>query len=320
MTGEVGIEARHGRIVLFGDRSCTWETEADEAEWAGLEEPFALMHKIALHTIVQERNKDAAPRPGRRRTASELYQKIQSVMQRLVDLRWRSAVACRRRDGGQAVKAFRKTWEAPGLAVIVDDTRAQLVLLMRESTRSRWRRHATSSRDFRNQQYAPPDRPPPDMVQIFAAGDADTRQKDKPPPPAGYGTIAITRGREIFRTAGQIIARHTPNVKTTTKNLADLVAFTRALQWAVSHGLARGKPICIRYHSEYAARISTGAWKAKKHKAMAEEARRAWAQLQRVSGGRAWMQHTPAANYYRRAAALAKAGKEGATVHMQVVD
>ena len=99
------------------------------------------------------------------------------------------------------------------------------------------------------------------MVQIYAAGDADTRKKNQPPPPAGYGTVVTARGRVVFKTAGQIVARQTPNVKTTTQNLADLVAFVRALQWAVGHGLARGKPVCIRYHSEYAARISTGACK-----------------------------------------------------------
>ena len=84
--------------------------------------------------------------------------------------------------------------------------------------------------------------------------------------------------------------------------------------------MARGKPVCIRYHSEYAARISTGAWKAKKHKAMAEEAQRAWAQLQRISGGRAWMQHAPDAGNYAVAGGLAKAGKGGASVYAQVVD
>ena len=79
---------------------------------------------------------------------------------------------------------------------------------------------------------------------------------------------------EIFRIGGQIAKGVTPNVKTTTQNLAHLVAFTRALQWAHSNGRALGRPICIRYNSEYAARIATGAWKAKKHKAFAEEARR----------------------------------------------
>ena len=117
-----------------------------------------------------------------------------------------------------------------------------------------------------------------------------------------------------------VINTRTPNVKTTTRNLADLVAFTRALQWAIQHGAARGKAVCIRYNSEYAARICTGTWKAKKHKAMAEEARRAWAQLKHVSGGRAWMHHVPRTQgYYIRASQLATSGKGGAHIYAEVV-
>ena len=98
--------------------------------------------------------------------------------------------------------------------------------------------------------------------------------------------MAWARGREVLNGAGRITTA-TPNVKTTTENLAELVAFARALQWAAAHALARGRPICIRYNSEYAARIATGAWKAKKHKDMAAEARRAWAMLKKERGGRA---------------------------------
>ena len=95
--------------------------------------------------------------------------------------------------------------------------------------------------------------PPSDMIQIFIAGDADTRKKNEPPPPAGYGAVATEAGNEIFTIGGMIAAGRTPNVKTTTGNLADLVAFTRALQWALQNSRARGRPICIRYNSEYAA-------------------------------------------------------------------
>ena len=80
-------------------------------------------------------------------------------------------------------------------------------------------------------------------------------------------------------------------------------------------------PVCIRYNSEYAARIATGAWKAKKHKAMAEEARAAWARLKRTSGGRLWMQHTPHdALHYSRARRLAQRGKQGETVWVETAD
>ena len=321
MTGEATVTTEHGRIVLLGDRSVSWAAEADQAEWAGLEEPWAIVHKVTLHVLLEERNRDAAPRPGTRRTAAQLYQKVQSTVQRVVDMRWGAARASRRRDAGQAMARFRTRWEAPGLAVIAADaSKAQVVLFMREAVRARWRRPASSARDFRRQQHAPPTAAPSDMIQIYTAGAADTRKKGEPPPPAGYGAIA-TEGAgvgEIFRIGGQIIARRTPNVTTTTANLADLVAFTRALQWAHSHSRARGHPICIRYNSEYAARIATGAWKAKKHKAFAEEARRAWAQLKRDRGGRVWMQHVWHKDMdYVNAKGLARAGQSGRFEHSE---
>ena len=320
VTGKTRVSTQHGRITLLGDRSCTWETEADEAEWAGLEEPWAILHKVTLHAIHTERNRDAAPSAGTRRTAAQLYQKVQSTMQRVVDMRWRAAVAAKRRDAGRSVVSFRRQWEAPGLVAIVDDSRAQLLLLMRAATRDRWRRRASSARDFRNQQNAPPEPPPQDAIVIYLAGDADPRKKNMPPPPAGYAAVAQYQGRAIFELAGQI-SMAWPSITTITQNLADLVAFTRALQWAAVNPSSRDRPIIVHYTSEYAARVGTGAWKAKKHKAMAEEARRAWAHLKRVKGGRAWLRHAPpGASSHATAAQLATEAKAGAHVYRQVVD
>ena len=239
VTGEKKIDTSQGRVALFGDRSGTWASESEEGEFAGLDEPWAVVHKATGHVILEERNRDAAPKAGTRRTAAQLYQKVQSVTQRIVDMRWRAAVAQRRSDGGAAIAQFRRRWEAPGLAVIVDNAHARLVLFMRDTTRSRWRRHATSAREFRNQQHAPPDPPPADMIEIYTAGDGDARKKGQPPPPAGYGAVVVSDGQPVFEMAGQIIAGRTPNVRTTTENLATLVAFTRAMQWAVQHGMGR---------------------------------------------------------------------------------
>lgn len=315
VTGEKKLRSSQGRVVLFGDRSQTWATEAEEAEWAGLEEPWAIVHKVVLHTLFEERNKDAAPHARARRTAAQLYQKVQAVAQRIMQMRWDSARASARSDKGEAAARFRKLWEAPGLAVISPDASlATLTLFMREKTRARWRRHAASAREFRNQQFAPPDEPPADMIEIFTAGDADARKKNAPPPPAGYGAAAVVAGsqRRLFDIGGQIVARVTPDVRTTTANLADLVAVTRALQWASEHPYAVGRPICIRYNSEYAARIASGVWKAKKHKEMAAAARRAWAKLQKASKERVWLRHVISADvFYAAAGGLAQAGKGG---------
>ena len=83
---------------------------------------------------------------------------------------------------------------------------------------------------------------------------------------------------------------------------------------------AKGAPIIIRYNSEYAARIATGAWRAKKHKAFAEEARRAWAQLKRDRGGRVWTKHVWHEHLdYLLADRLAHAGKKGQSTYSETV-
>ena len=95
----------------------------------------------------------------------------------------------------------------------------------------------------------------------------------------------------------------------------------RALQWAEQHGMARGSPICVRYNSEYAARISTGQWKARKHKPMAQEARNAWAQLKQRSGGRVWTRHTSQHDpNYLAARSRASDGKRGKHVYAAIVN
>ena len=48
-------------------------------------------------------------------------------------------------------------------------------------------------------------------------------------------------GRVLFRIGGVIVAGDTPNVLTTTSSLAELVSFTRALQWALHDIDARRK-------------------------------------------------------------------------------
>ena len=73
--------------------------------------------------------------------------------------------------------------------------------------------------------------------------------------------------------------------------MAELVGFTRALQWVRHAWYTRGRPTILRYDSTYAAMIASGTWRAKKHKEMAQEARSAWLALKRDTGGRLWMRH-----------------------------
>ena len=90
------------------------------------------------------------------------------------------------------------------------------------------------------------------------------------------------------------VGPQTPNVETATNNSAELVAFTRALQWAKQsvHTRDPNTPVVLRYDSCYAALIASGSWKAHAHKALAKEARKAWDDLLASKGDeRLWLRH-----------------------------
>ena len=95
---------------------------------------------------------------------------------------------------GSGLAQLRKRWEAPGLAVIApDDSKITVVLFFKAAARARWRRPASGARDFRAQQYAPPDPLPADTIEIYTAGAADARKKGFPDPPGGFGFAAYTQ-------------------------------------------------------------------------------------------------------------------------------
>ena len=123
-------------------------------------------------------------------------------------------------------------------------------------------------------------------------------------------------GHLIWEVCGQI-TMSMRNVSTVTNNLAELVAFTRALQWAARKGDV--KYVVMRYDSLYAAMVASGTWKAKKHKAMAMEARHAWTTLKKRLGDRVWLRHVKGHSGHRwnnRADSLADAGRQG--MHVDV--
>ena len=90
------------------------------------------------------------------------------------------------------------------------------------------------------------------MIEIYTAGAAEARKKDMPDPPGGYGFAAYNNRKRVYTKADQITLA-TPNVTTITENLAELMAFTRGLQWARRFRDAQGRPINMRYTSEYCA-------------------------------------------------------------------
>ena len=96
-------------------------------------------------------------------------------------------------------------------------------------------------------------------VSIFTDGSAEPRKPGHMFPPAGFGFAAVTGGNGHEHTGGREIAckcgpvgPSTPNVKTATNNSSELVAFTRALQWARSSHLTQSRAIVIRFDSAYA--------------------------------------------------------------------
>ena len=94
----------------------------------------------------------------------------------------------------------------PGVAVITrDESDARVVLFMRSETRARWRRSAASAREFRTQQYAPPQAGlPAGAVTIYTTGTADSRKPGNFFPPAGYGAAA--RGFKAARSISDVCA------------------------------------------------------------------------------------------------------------------
>jgi hypothetical protein len=307
-TGERKIVATEGRIVLFGDRSVTWESEADVAEWAGLEEPFAVVHKATLHVLFLERERDAA-RPGKpRRTPVQVVNRVRQYVQRVVAARWGAAKA------SDSIAKFERIWVANGLASIDKNGDVTATVLLSKERRSQHRRAATSARDYREQQYAPPRPPPRGMIHIYIAGVAKARKPGNPRPPAGYGMLACIDGKQVHARGGPITGS-TPHITTNTAYSASLVAMRTALDWARGHPAAKGRPVCIRYDDAYAARVSTGSWRARKHKPLAAAAVEDWKNLRRTRDDSVWVQHvsrrTQHAASIRGAYALAEAGKNG---------
>ena len=177
----------------------------------------------------------------------------------------------------------------------------------------------------RAQQYAPPSQLPPETLSIFTDGSADTHKRGQPPPPAGYGVSVVQRGEgpehldgeEIFTISGQIRIEQR-NVTATTNNVAELTAFAAGLRWVKTCRLAAGRPICMRYDSKYAAHIASGAWRAKRHKALAQEARELWTAIRKKTRGQLWMRHVKGHSghvWNDRADSLAEGGKGGISLY-----
>ena len=152
----------------------------------------------------QERDRDARPKPRARRTAQQLCQAIERLVQRIVKMRWADARARRFHDEGRGAWRFRRRWEAPGLVKISADEKddATIIMFMRKETCDWWKSGKTEAWTCRlggtgrNSTHSPPEWLPDNTISIYTDGSGDPREIGKPPPPAGYGVVAVRGGRD----------------------------------------------------------------------------------------------------------------------------
>ena len=180
--------------------------------------------------------------------------------------------------------------------------RPQLLLYMRDAVRAHWyAKEAENGSRSRTQQYAPPETLPGDAVSVFTDGSAVYDKTAKAWVEAGSGFVAVTGGQTSEHIGGvdlhhfcRPVVLGDDGAQQYTNNVAEMAAFIHALRWVRLSPLAKGKPICIRYDSKYAALVGCGAWKAKANKAIASVARAEWdlaARATRATGGQLWLRH-----------------------------
>ena len=267
-----------------------WLDDAEQSEFAQLEEPFAVIHKCTLQGILEERKRDAAPQPGRRRSARKLLQKIEHLVLQVVTVRWLEA------RGTGTERAFRAKWVATGFAALrgAGDT-VQLLFYMRAATRKRWQEGAPMTRIG---EYAPPSVLPAETVTIFTDGGANYDPKVKAWVAAGFGLVAVEDGdgeeggRCAFEECGPIHVGQEGG-ENLTNNTAEMIGFIHALRYAREPARA-SRPILVRFDSRYAALCGSGVWKGKRNKKLVATARAEWeatATLKKHSGVGFWLKH-----------------------------
>ena len=123
----------------------------------------------------KERDRDAAPHAGPRRSARRVYQAIQKLVRQVIVMRWAEARAAERAGTVGAELKFRGKFEAPGFVAIrgVKQT-VHLLFYMKEVTRDKWKQARAISAKGGNkaQEFAPPAQLPADALSIFTDGSA----------------------------------------------------------------------------------------------------------------------------------------------------
>ena len=126
-------------------------------------------------------------------------------------------------------------------------------------------------------------------LYIYVDGSCEENRNVTSQTPAGWGFCVISGDSGIGRGGGDVVLEKSGPVVTDgsadgflgaevgSNNTAELSAIAHAMRWLLAEGSDQG--VVIRGDSQYALRISSGEWKPKANKALAESARSLWAEV-----------------------------------------
>ena len=134
-------------------------------------------------------------------------------------------------------------------------------------------------------------------LYIYVDGSCEENRNVTSQTPAGWGFCVISGDSGIGRGGGDVVLEKSGPVVTDvsadgflgaevgSNNTAELSAIAHAMRWLLTEGGDQG--VVIRGDSQYAPRISSGEWRAKANKALADSARSLWSEVSSLRSLRA---------------------------------
>ena len=132
---------------------------------------------------------------------------------------------------------------------------------------------------------------------IYVDGSCEENRNVTSQTPAGWGFCVISGDSGIGRGGGDVVLEKSGSVVTDvsadgflgaevgSNNTAELSAIAHAMRWLLTEG--GDQSVVIRGDSQYALRISSGEWRAKANKALADSARSLWSEVSSLRSLRA---------------------------------
>ena len=134
-------------------------------------------------------------------------------------------------------------------------------------------------------------------LYIYVDGSCEENRNVTSQTPAGWGFCVISGDSGIGRGGGDVVLEKSGPVVTDvsadgflgaevgSNNTAELSAIAQAMRWLLTEGGDQG--VVIRGDSQYALSISSGEWRAKANKALADSARSLWSEVSSLRSLRA---------------------------------